>query len=130
MASQKDLFESQGSSQVGNGDGNEEGEEDQGGEEDMEEIVNGGRQANDYNKKTKATVHWKEGEMACIVDAMEENLDLLVGHTRGNEYRRKRITAWRNLMDRIHLWNQQQGTNVVRSYATTYKLNNLKARNE
>ena len=69
--------------------------------------------------------------MACIVDAMEENLDLLVGHTRGNEYRRKRIKAWKQLMAWIHLWNEQQGTNVVRSYKTTYnKLNNLKARSK
>ena len=77
MASQKDLFDSQG----GNGDGNDEGEQVQEEEDDMEGLVNAGRQANDYNKATKSTVHWKEGEMACIVDAMEDNLDLLIGHT-------------------------------------------------
>ena len=126
MASQNSLFESQGEA----GDGNEEVEDAQ-GSDDMEVIVNEGRQANDYNKEKKSTVYRKEGEIAIIVNAVEENLELLVGNIRGNEYRRKRIKAWKDLMNRIHLWNEQQGTGVVRSYASTYnKLNNLKARSE
>ena len=87
MASQKDLFDSQGVNESVNGDGNEEGGRSK-REDDMEAIVNAGRQADDYNKVTNSTVNWKEGVMACIVDAMEENLDVLVGHTQGNEYRR------------------------------------------
>ena len=54
IASQKDLFDSQGVNEGVNGDPNEEGEQGQEAEDDMEAIVNAGRQANDYNTVTKS----------------------------------------------------------------------------
>ena len=130
MASQNDLFDNN-SQVVINADAEGEGNDPEGGDEGMETLVNGAREANDYNCRTRQTVKWKEGEMSIIVDSMEENLELLAGHTKGNEYRRKRINAWKKLMNSIHLWNEQNQTGVVRSYQSTYnKLNNLKARSK
>ena len=115
MASQNDMFcetqEGEDDVEVVN-----EGEEDG---EDEENTVDGvliqERPANDYNKKTKKTVAWQEGELSIMIDHMDDHYELLVGHTKGHEYRRTRVKAWRNLLGAINHWNELNGTRIIRS---------------
>ena len=112
MASQRDLFEDE--SQNGYEEGEvdvDEPDEPQYEENDAEEA-----QPNDYDPKTKKTKKFKDGELAIIVDHMEENLETLTGHCRDHEYKRIRNNAWRNMVDDINRWNEQNGTGIIRGY--------------
>ena len=110
MASQRDLLDDQ----------SQQGFENLGGEEveDREEGEDGAieeREANDYNPKTKKTKAFQVGELAIIVDHMDENLQILTGFCRDHEYKRKRNNAWRQLVNEINSWNDQNQTGIVRS---------------
>ena len=66
-----------------------------------------------------------------MIDHMEDHLDLLVGHTKGNEYRRTRVKAWKSLLNAINNWNDQNGTHIVRSVKSICtKMRNLKQRSK
>ena len=95
----------------------------------VEGVVIQERAANDYDKHTKKTVPWKDGELSIIIDHMEDHYEYLVGHTKDNEYRRTRVNAWRRLLNEINNWNDVNGTQVVRSVKSIkIKMRNLRAR--
>ena len=69
-----------------------DGEEDEEDEENtIEGVVIQERAPNDYDRKTKKTVAWQEGELSTIIDYMEDHYDKLVGHTKGPDYREVRV---------------------------------------
>ena len=126
MASQRDLFEDQSQQ----GFENLNGEEVEDREEGEEGLVQE-REANDYDPKTKKTKAFQAGELAIIVDHMDENLQILTGFCRDHEYKRKRNNAWRQLVNEINAWNDQNATGIVRSCNSVRdKVNNLKSRSK
>ena len=84
--------------------------------EEAEEGVIEEREVNDYDPKTKKMKAFQAGELAIIVDHMEENLQILTGFCRDHEYKRKRSNAWRQLVDEINNWNDQNQIGIVRSH--------------
>ena len=126
MSSQRDIFASE--SQQDNENLLGEDIEDGGGEEEDtgEEL-----QANDFDPKTKTTKAFKDGELAILVDHMEDKLQLLTGFCRDHEYKRVRNNAWAQLVREINTWNEQNGTGIVRSLTSLRdKINNLKSRSK
>ena len=94
-------------------------------------VVIEGPAPNDYNPKTRKTVLWKDGETLLIVDAMEENLDLLIGHVKSHEYRRARRNKWQSLLAAVNGWNEDNETGVVRSVTSIRtQIHNLKTRSK
>ena len=107
----------------------EEEEDDDGNT--IEGVVIQDRPANDYDKKSKKTVDWQEGELSIIIDHMEDHYDLLIGHTKGNEYRRTRVNAWKRLLNEINNWNDVNATNIIHSVKSIRtKIRNLRQRSE
>ena len=131
MASQMDLFGGEEESQEVLNAG-EDGEEDEEGEENVVDgIVIQDRVANDYDKKTKKTAAWQEGELSIIVDYMDDHYDKLVGHTKGPDYRKVRVKTWRSLLTAINNWNDLNRTNLIRSVKSIQtKIRNLRQRSE
>ena len=126
MSSQRDIFVSESQQDDENLVG-EELEDGGGEEEDTGEEV----QANDFDPKTKTMKAFKGGELAILVDHMEDKLQLLTGFCRDHEYKRVRNNAWAQLVKEINTWNEQNGTGIVRSWTSVQdKLNNLKSRSE
>ena len=115
MASQNDLFdENLGNEEPVDIDGDDlEAEDDEGNV--VEGVVVGTRRANDYDRKTKRTIAWQEGELSIIIDHMEDSLDVLFGHCKESDYRKTRVNAWKRLLNEINYWNDQHDTSVVRS---------------
>ena len=109
MNSQRGLFGDQSQQEFEVLDGDETEARDEG-----QEGVWTGREANDYDPKTKSTKAFKEGELAIIIDHMDENLEKLTGHCREHEYKRIRTSAWAQLVADINRWNDQNGTGVIR----------------
>ena len=131
MASQIDLFgdNEDGEEVVDVGNGGEDDDED--GGDTVEGVFIQERPANDYDKKTKKTVPWQEGELSIIIDHMEDHYDLLVGHTKDNDYRRTRVNAWKRLLVEINNWNDVHGTKVIRGVKSIRtKIRNLRQRSE
>ena len=126
MSSQRDIFQDnsqQGYENLNDGELGEREEEEEGTEQE--------RTANDYDPKTKKTKAFQAGELAIIVDHMEENLNVLTGFCRDHEYKRLRNNAWKQLVDEINGWNDQQGTGIIRSWTSVRdKVNNLKSRSK
>ena len=131
MASQMDLFgleeESQEIVNVG-----EDADEDEDEEENtIEGILIQDRVANDYDKKTKKTVAWQEGELSIIIDYMDDHYDKLVGHTKGPDYRKMRVKTWKSLLAAINNWNDLNNTKLIRSVKSIRtKIRNLRQRSE
>ena len=126
MASQRDLFDGSQYENL-NVDG-EEGDETR---EDGEGLDQNEQEANDYDPKTKRTKAFLKGELGIIIDHMDTNLETLTGHCKGHEYKRLRDTAWRQLVQDINRWNEQNGTGVIRSRTSVRdKINNLKSRSK
>ena len=97
----------------------------------VEGVVVGNRRANDFDKKTKRTIAWQEGELSIIIDHLDDSLDLLFGHFKESEYRRMRVNAWRTLLNAVNNWNDQNSTGVVRSVLSIKKkIRNLKQRSK
>ena len=113
MNSQRDLFGDQSQQEFEILDGDETEARDEG-----QEGVVTGREANDYDPKTKVMKAFKEGELAIIIDHMDENLEKLTGHCRDHEYKRIRNNAWAQLVADINRWNDQNGTGVIRSHTS------------
>ena len=66
-----------------------------------------------------------------MTDHMDDHYELLVGHTKGHEYRRTRVKAWRNLLGAINHWNDLNGTRIIRSVKSIRtKMRNLRQRSE
>ena len=126
MNSQRDLFGDESVVEfelLNGGDGEDKGEEESGSTQEV--------QANDYDPKTKSTKAFKSGELAIIIDHMEENLEVLTGFCKDHEYKRVRNNAWAQLVHDINHWNQQNGTGVIRSRTSIRdKINNLKSRSK
>ena len=127
--SQNDLFEDQECEieVVGQGtDGTDEGEVNR-----VDGVLIEGPAPNDYNKATKSTVKWKDGEVSIVVDAMEDSMELLIGHIKEHEYRRMRLNRWKSLLNAINTWNEDNGTGVVRSIKSIRtKIFNLRTRSK
>ena len=83
------------------------------------------------NKKTKTTVYWKDGETSILIDAMEDSMELLVGHIKEHEYRRMRLNRWKTLLNAINAWNEDNNTGVIRSIKSIRtKIFNLRTRSK
>ena len=131
MASQIDLFGGEEESQEVVNVGEDGDEDDDEGENTIDGIVIEERVVNDYDKKTKKTVAWQEGELSIIVDYMEDHYDKLVGHTKGPDYRKVRVKTWRNLLSAINNWNDLNNTKLIRSVKSIRtKIRNLRQRSE
>ena len=85
--SQEDMFADGEADEIEPGDPREEENGDENAANRIDGVVIEGPAPNDYNPKTRKTVLWKDGETLLIKDAMEENLDLLIGHVKSHEYR-------------------------------------------
>ena len=119
MSSQHDLFEDQ--SQQGYENLNVEDGVDRDEEEEDE------RAANDYGRKTKKMNAFQAGELAIIVDHMDENLQILTGFCRDHECKRMRNNIWKQLVNKINAWNDQNGTRLVHSCSSVLdKVSNMK----
>ena len=130
LQSQQDLFED---TEVENIDPGEEREDngDECGANRVDGVVIEGPVPNDYNPKTRRTVLWKDGETSIIINAMEDSLDLLIGHVKEHEYRRSRRNRWQTLLATVNGWNEDNGTGVIRSVASIRtRIHNLKTRSE
>ena len=129
MASQQDLFNESLANDKPvdiDGDGPDAEEEES---NVVEGVVVGNRPANDFDRRTKRTIAWQEGELSIIIEQMDDNLDVLFGHCKESEYRRTRVNAWKGLLDAVNNWNDQNGTGVVRSVLSIRtKIRNLKQR--
>ena len=129
MAPQRDMFDEnsqnlEGDEAVG------DPEMPDGGQVEVEENF-GEEMVNDYDPKTKKTVMFKEGELSVLIDHLDNNLDNLIGHIKNNEYRKGRRAAWHNLVDAINIWNQANGTGLIRSAKSIKtKMDNLKYRSK
>ena len=131
MASQQDMFNDTEDFNEVLDVGNDDVDKDEEEENTVEGVVIQDRVPNDYDKKTKKTVAWQEGELSIMIDHMEDHYNLLVGHTKGNEYRKTRVKAWRNLLTGINTWNDQNNTRIVRSVKSIRtKMRNLRQRSE
>ena len=71
-------------------------------------------QPNDYNPETRRTVRYEDGELAIIVDHLDNHYEQLFGHGRNHEYVRDKKTAWTNLINEINNWNKTNNTGIVR----------------
>ena len=131
MASQNDLFdENLGNEENVDIDGDQQDAEDDDGNV-VEGVLVGTRRPNDFDKKTRRTIAWQEGELGVIINHLDDNLELLFGHCKESEYRRSRVNAWKSLLNAINNWNDQNGTNVVRSVLSIRtKIRNLKQRSK
>ena len=131
MTSQNDLFEEDlGNAEPVDIHGHQQDAEDDDGNV-VEGVVVGTRRPNDFDRKTKRTITWQEGELGVIINHLDDKLDVLFGHCKESEYRRTRVNAWKNLLNAINNWNVQNGTNVVRSVLSIRtKIRNLKQRSK
>ena len=67
------------------------------------------------------------GEIAIILDHMENSMSHLVGNGKSAQYKKDRRAAWDKLIDEINRWNEAQGTGKVRKYAKIKKkIDNIK----
>ena len=127
--SQQDMFGDAEPEEIEADDPRDEETGDESAANRIDGIVIEGPAPNDYNPKTRKTVLWKDGETLLIVDAMEESLDLLIGHVKSHEYRRARRNRWQTLLAAVNGWNQDNETGVVRSVASIRtRIHNLKTR--
>ena len=60
----------------------------------------------------EGTRWYKPGEIAIILDQMENNYNLLFGNCKKVLYKQDRVKAWKKLIDSLNLWNVQAGTGV------------------
>ena len=130
MASQKDLFNSQDSEEeINNGERHMEEVQGAEGEQEVGDIEV--EEPNDYNPATKKTIQFKEGELAIIVDHLDNNYESLFGHGRTHEYVRLKKKAWKALIEEVNNWNKSQGTGVIRGEKSIkQKIQNLMYRSE
>ena len=129
MASQQDMFGADSQNLEGD-EVHGDPELPQDGQVAVEENF-GEERANDYDPKTKHTVKFKEGELDILVDHLKSNLENLTSHIKTNEYRRGRREAWTSLVNAINLWNETNGTGVIRSAPSIKtKMDNLKYRSK
>ena len=74
---------------------------------------------------------WKDGKTSIIIDAMEDSLDLLIGHVKEHEYRRSCRNHWQTLLAAVNGWNVDNETGVVHSVASIRtRIHNLKTRSK
>ena len=84
----------------------------------------GGSQQEEYGTKW-----YKSGEIAIMIEHLENNYNFLFGNCKKASYKQQRVKAWNNLMEALNLWNDQTGTDVQRDLESVKrKIENLKQR--
>ena len=79
--------------------------------------------------KPKQQIQYKKGELAIIVDNLENHYFDLVGNGKSADYKQRRDKAWSRLIDSLNEWNESEGYPVVREYdSVKRKIDNLKQR--
>ena len=77
----------------------------------------------------EGTRWYKAGEIAIILDQMENNYNFLFGNCKKASYKQDRVKAWKKLIEALNMWNVQAGTDVERDFESVKrKIDNLKQR--
>ena len=72
---------------------------------------------------------YKKGELAIIIDSLENHYYDLVGNGKSADYKQRRDKAWGQLIQKLNDWNEEEGYPVVREYdSVKRKIDNLKQR--
>ena len=95
----------------------------------QKQSVDGGDEAGEENEDPNdPNSGWlQQGEVAIILDHMENRLNLLVGKGKSSQYKKDREKAWSKLLDEINRWNEAQKTGKIRRYSKIKKkIDNIK----
>ena len=77
----------------------------------------------------RQTQLYKKGELAIIVDSLENHYYDLVGNGKSADYKQRRDKAWGQLIQKLNDWNEEEGYAVIREYdSVKRKIDNLKQR--
>ena len=81
------------------------------------------------SQQEDGTKWYKSGEIAIMIEHLENNYNFLFGNCKKASYKQQRVKAWNNLMEALNLWNDQTGTDVERDLESVKrKIENLKQR--
>ena len=77
----------------------------------------------------EGTKWFKPGEIAIMIEHMENKYNMLFGNCKKASYKQQRAKAWQQLIDALNIWNMHAKTEVERDFdSVKRKIDNLKQR--